>query len=571
MSRPRWVVVWALAALGCTTEPRSETTSPAPATSRAAPASSTELPALRAASPDELARGLALLVHRCHDPELVPGLLTRAATLTLADESEPFTTWAPLAQLLAYCDPGSERTLRDWLELATGRRRAAARALAGIASRTRRLEASTVVALLRYPELEETWFALSQLELESDSLRQRVLEQGVHAFEGGPVRAYWVLRALGKTTAGAVPLLTSIASDAGQDAALRRAAVASLEELGAPAPEVDARTGTNDAQQTAIAEDPRTAHLRWLADFERGRARKLRHDATFAAYLRDPDAVVMQRALTVLARVPERPEFDEALQATLAHANPGVVAVAAATLGRVARTRPALAPSRETVQALKQALIGDRHRAAIPTRLALIAAAGDLQVLSLKEALLGLCATPLQSVRAAVSDALIELRADPCSGSAEPHRLPTSTAPLGLDPRRLRFEIAERVFHVQLDPALPSDIAERLLRFIDSGAFDGSRVAVDPRGEWVRLGDPEGDPYPNGRQEPFASHPTGKPFERGSVALWQHGPDAASLELVIVLEDRPDLDADHTRVGSALGDFGVLRDGETLAQARSEP
>jgi hypothetical protein len=136
---------------------------------------------------------------------------------------------------------------------------------------------------------------------------------------------------------------------------------------------------------------------------------------------------------------------------------------------------------------------------------------------------------------------------------------------------RLRFEAAGRVLFVDLDPALPKAVAERLLRFVNEGAFDHSRVAVAPAGEWVRVGDPEGDPYPNGRTAPLLSTPTGKPFERGSVALWQHGADAASLELVVALEDRPDMDADHTRVGTASGEWAQLRHGAVLDQARSEP
>jgi hypothetical protein len=529
---------------------------------------------LRTSAGKPLARAAATLIHHCREGDAVDALLARAATLTLEDDSEPFELWAPLAQTAAYCDPRSERVLAGWLEVDTARRRAAARALAATASRTRRLEASTVVALLRHPEFEETWFALSHLDAPSPSLRERVLEQGIFAFETGSVRAYWVLRALGKTGAGAAALLERILADPKHERAYRLAARASLAELG----QLPLGATLPDLDEGVAASDERRAELHFLETFERERARELGPDARFSRALAHADAVVVERALAVFSKVPERPERDEALRAALLHANPGVVAAAATTLGHVARARPSEAPSRETVQALKDALLGRTHEHAVPTRIALLEAVGTLQVLSLKGVLRELCTSPIGSVRAALNDALVQLRDAPCpvpsasslpSPSSLPSASPAASAgvPAG---HRIRIEIGERVLHVELDPELPAIIADQLRSFVDGGGFDDTRVAVESAGTWVRIGDPEGDAYPNGRKPPFVSLPGGEPFERGSVALWQHGPDAASLELVVMLEDRPDLDADHTRVGTATGDWAPVRDGATLTKARIE-
>jgi hypothetical protein len=455
------------------------------------------------------------------------------------------------------------------LRFDTGRRRAAARALAAIASRTRRLDASTVVALLRYPELEETWFALSQLDQPSTSLRRRVLEQGVHAVDAGQVPEYWVLRALGKTDPTIVPLLFEVASDDGREPTLRAGARAALADLGSAGTKALARLEHNSPRTSATPPDPRQQALEWLDAFERGRASKLLPDPKFSASLHDPDPLVVERALAVFARVPERPELDEAIRSALGQANPGIVATAATTLSRVVRERPALAPSRETVQALKEALLGDHFRNAVPTQIALIDAVGALQVLSIKSALVGLCDSPVASVRAAVGDALVRMRAEPCTDpSTQP---PPPPGPSTTSNSRLRLQVGERVLYVELDPDLSAATSERLRQFVDTGGFDGSHVVVDPSGEWVRVGDPEGDSYPNGRTEPLLSTPTGKPFEPGSVALWQYGADAVSLELVVVLEDRPDMDADHTRVGTATGPWAELIGSATVTKAHSEP
>lgn len=509
-----------------------------------------------------------MLVHHCREGDAASALFARAATLALEDDREPFELWAPLAQTAAYCDPRSERVLAGWLAVDTGRRRAAARALAATASRTRRLEASTVVALLRHPELEETWFALSHLDATSPSLRQRVLEQGIFALETGSVRAYWVLRALGKTEPGAAALLEGILADPRRERAHRLAARASLAELG----ELPDAATLPDLDGAVPASNERRAELSFLETFERERARELDPDARFSRALAHADPVVVERALAVFAKVPERPERDEALRVALLHPNPGVVAAAATTLGRVARARPSEAPSRETVQALKDALLGRTHEHAIPTRIALLEAVGTLQVLSLKGVLRDLCSSPIGSVRAALSEALVQMRDAPCpvpSTSPLPSASPAASAavPGG---NRIRVEVGERVLHVDLDPELPAIIADQVRSFVDAGGFDDTRVAAESAGAWVRIGDPEGDAYPNGRKAPILSLPGGKPFERSSVALWQHGPDAASLELVVMLEDRPDLDADHTRVGTATGDWTLVQHGATLSKARIE-
>jgi hypothetical protein len=563
-----------------------------------------------------------VLAHDCARADLVPGLLARASSLSLGNEAAPFATWNALAQVIGYCAPGQETLLAGWLEEPSGRGRAAARTLAAMASRTRSLDPQTLVALLRRPELEETWFALSQLDIRSTSLQSRIFEQGAATLKGPPeARPYWLLRALAHAGVDAVPLLVEVANDVNRDLSLRTAAATSLSVLGAPgqaalAPLVrdpdpalalvvlglldtprDARADLQklldgppketflDASLRCAAaakvspltrfddcspKDRRLRQLAWIAAFAVEAAAKHRESPTFRAMFDDADPVVVQAALNVFAHEPKRPEYDEAVRQALSHRNPGVVARAAEVLSRVAESHPTVAPSRETVQALKEALLKNPGAAPVPTVVALLRAARSLEVLSLRGALPRLCGSASSAVRRAVDETLQELHAERCPKDA-PRPLPAAT-PLGTSEReQLVVQIDGKALSIRLSPTLPIELASRLRAEVAAGAFDQTRIAVAQTREWLRVGDPEGDGYPNGSTPPLTSLPSGEAFVRYSVAFWQHGIDAANVALVIALEDRPDFDADHTLVGTAGPEWDRVLDGATLERAHVEP
>jgi hypothetical protein len=576
---------------------------------------------LSSADEHKVVSAAAALVHRCMDARVVSAVLSRAATLSLSDNGERFEVFSAMAQVLAYCDRDAEALLRGWLNANTGKRRAALRALAALAARSGQMSPETAVAVLRYPEFEETWFALSQPFKSTPSLRNKILEVAVEHYQKAP--SYWVARALRKAEAGAVPLLQEFAANEQLDLAVRLAAVSSLRELGSAGQSALAELLTVGEQRlvlvalqalnsaTVEAERPRLKKLlqaptspnnlevHCLAapmlrtkpaaecDLALGSAQQLtwlEAQSTFdnpdvaipfEALLAAEDPRVVQQTLRLMSHQPERTAFDQALQAGLGHKNPGVVTTSADLLSALAKTFPARAPSQELVQALKRALLNPLNRKLTATQVALIDSARALQVLSLKRALPAFCSAPERAVRDATERALLELHAEGCPvpTTVAPPRLdaPNNAAKTNAPPDKIELVFEDQTLTIVVDPDLAPQVRAALRAFVEQGHFANTRVGAAKDGEWLRVGDPEGDAFPNGRVEPLVSQPSGKPFQRLSVALWQYGLDAASLELVVNLVDRPDLDADHTRVGEANGAWSTLRQGQLLKRAAWNP
>lgn len=574
-----------------------------------------------------LRRRISALVLACGPDADANALLARAASASLADATEPFSLWNPIAQTLSYCFPKYEPLLVEWLSSDTGKRRAAARALAALAKRQHRLAPETTVALLRHPELEETWFSFSQLRQLTSSTRTRLMEQALKALEAGTPRPYWILRALGKAEPGIAPLLLEWATDEGRERSLRDAAVVSLGELGATGQskllevlstgdreivlsalnQLSPRTAEENAPllQKLAKSDPAegqppdvavrcaaasllgtksrelqacdpgqgiTFKLAWLRAFESGGARKGDAAALFGELLKDPDPRVARRALLVFSSAPRRPEFDAALTRALESEDDVLVLTAARVLRDVAVSDPGATPSHDTMQSLKRALLGGDRDRNVRTQIALVDAAAALQVLSIKRALPALCDSPHVSVRNAVERALLQLRAETgCSASAPPKPHSESvTADARPATTSLALTLDGTPVSVELDTDLDLLLRAHLHRAASQGAFDGALTTLDASHTALTVvvrGSESADETP--------VHPSGslngKPFERYSVALSGQDSDPSRFVLIVALEDRPDLDATNVYLGRANADWSRLPYPGAFAEGNFDP
>ncbi|MBI3205954.1 MAG: peptidylprolyl isomerase [Myxococcales bacterium] len=148
----------------------------------------------------------------------VRALVSRAATLaaTPSGAKVGLDVGATLADALGRCGgPEAEATLRAWLDI-DDKGEAAALALGRMASRKKRIDDASIVALLDAASRPEkpvaaALLAFTRIDAGSDAIRMRLYEVASEALAGpaGPRRSYAV-RALGRSGDQAVPSLVKV-------------------------------------------------------------------------------------------------------------------------------------------------------------------------------------------------------------------------------------------------------------------------------------------------------------------------------------------------------------------------
>lgn len=170
----------------------------------------------------------------------VRALVSRAATLATSAEKPagPLDLDAALADALARCgSPEAEATLRAWLDI-EDKSDAAALALGRLASRRKRLDDASVVALLdaaSRPDkpVASALLAFTRINAGSDAIKGRLFDVASEALSGpaGPRRSYAV-RALGRSGPRAVEPLSKVLGDSAFTLAERADAARELARLG---------------------------------------------------------------------------------------------------------------------------------------------------------------------------------------------------------------------------------------------------------------------------------------------------------------------------------------------------
>jgi cyclophilin family peptidyl-prolyl cis-trans isomerase len=181
-----------------------------------------------------------------HEPATVRVLVARAASFEAAPVAKSQAAeelWDPVAAIadaLGRCATiEAEHTLRVWLEGSDPRAEAAALALGRMASRAKRLDDASIVALLdaaSRPErpITSALFAFSRLSGLSGPVQERLLSVARDALSADGQRRAFAVRALGRAGEGAVEPLSTLLLDAKQEPALRAIAARELSKLGQP-------------------------------------------------------------------------------------------------------------------------------------------------------------------------------------------------------------------------------------------------------------------------------------------------------------------------------------------------
>jgi cyclophilin family peptidyl-prolyl cis-trans isomerase len=181
------------------------------------------------------------------EPATVRALVSRAAALDPIDAGRSSASdpelWDPIAAIadaLSRCATiEAEHTLRAWLEGSSSRAESAALALGRMASRTKRLDDASIVALLdaaTRPDqpLDSALLAFSRLGTIAEPVQERLLAVAREGLSADGRRRTFALRALGRAGPGAVEPLSALLADPKTDPVLRAIAARELDKLGAP-------------------------------------------------------------------------------------------------------------------------------------------------------------------------------------------------------------------------------------------------------------------------------------------------------------------------------------------------
>jgi cyclophilin family peptidyl-prolyl cis-trans isomerase len=267
---------------------------------------------------------------------------------------------------------------------------------------------------------------------------------------------------------------------------------------------------------------------------------------------------VRQAALKLLAGHRELPI--NALGDALGDAEAGTVAAAALLLSKNpdrAMTEPAGTANNPVDEGIAKAMTAAFERQYAPdqfaVRGALTDAAAALQLLSLKSKIELLCRDPNQTLREKAKRALVMLGDRGAQCPAPIKTAPSAmTAPVPPDhPIELAFETSQGLHTLTLRPDLAPRSVQRVLELVGEGFYDHLVIHRAAPGLVVQFGDPSGDGYGGCGRPPLPGEPSSEHFAAFSVGLADWGPDTASSQLFVTLQDSPALDGQYTWIGTA--------------------
>ncbi|HTM46669.1 MAG TPA: peptidylprolyl isomerase [Polyangiaceae bacterium] len=284
---------------------------------------------------------------------------------------------------------------------------------------------------------------------------------------------------------------------------------------------------------------------------------------------------VRQAALKLLDGHRELPI--SALADALGDAEAGTVAAAALLLAKNperAMTEPAGTVNNPVDENISKALTLAFDRQYAPdqfaVRGALADAAAALQLLSLKSKIETLCRDPNQTLREKAKRALGMLGDRGAQCPAPTKSAPSATAAPVLPDRPIviSFETSAGHHTLALRPDLAPRSVQRVLELVGEGFYDHLLIHRAAPGLVVQFGDPSGDGYGGCGRPPLPSEPSAEHFAAFSVGFADWGPDTASSQLFINLQDSPALDGQYTWIGTASSSWEDLVLDDVIERAK---
>jgi cyclophilin family peptidyl-prolyl cis-trans isomerase len=245
----------------------------------------------------------------------------------------------------------------------------------------------------------------------------------------------------------------------------------------------------------------------------------------------------------------------------LAAKQPGLVATAAQFIA----AHPERASSETITRALAEALERTFSADDVETVSALLDAAGAVR---LKEALPKLeqsCRDPNPTLRDHAARALSLVQ--DAKASCKPKEAAAPAPELGhllTKPVKLEIQTDVEGLSLTLDPRAAPVAVTRFVDLAREGFYGGVIVHRVVPGFVVQFGDHGGDGFGGASRDPLRCETSPAPFSALKVGVALAGRDTGSSQLFVTLADQPHLDGDYSLVGSALGDWSAVAEGDVL-------
>jgi len=314
------------------------------------------------------------------------------------------------------------------------------------------------------------------------------------------------------------------------------------------------------------------AELRVLARREL-KASRLRRAQQLAT---EGEPLVRMRALELLATAGEVNGSWAIWKQALGADSPGVVATAARTLagrpelgGAKASETEVPHPHPELIAALQAAFAKDRGPDSAAVRSALIDAAGALQVLSLRAAVLQACKSPQRALREHAASALQRLgEIEGGCGVVEGPALEFSQPP---DKVTLEVTTDAGPLTLEVDSTSAPAAAARLLELVASHYYDGLVVHRVVPGLIVQFGDRGADGYGGASLPSLPSELGPQPFVGRDLGVALAGPDTGGAQLFVTLAPYPELTGEYPWLGRAGAGWELLAEGDRIERVTVRP
>jgi len=283
------------------------------------------------------------------------------------------------------------------------------------------------------------------------------------------------------------------------------------------------------------------------------------------------DAIVRQRALSLLGGHPETDGAAALLAQALRSKTTGDVATAASVLARYpARAGSEGSPSAEVIAALGAAFDATDKGFELETRGALMDAAAALQLLGFKSRLEKSCSSDLPSLREHAERA-IRLLGDKhrtCNEYQPAAAGPEELSRLLNEPVVLELDSDAGLLKLRLDPALTPVAVTRVVELARHGFYDGMAIHRVVPGFVAQFGDRLGDGFGGSGGPPLRCETAPLPFPELGVGMALGGRDTGSSQLFVALGRFPHLDGEYSLIGTAEGPWHAVAEGDVLRKVR---
>ena len=207
-------------------------------------------------------------------------------------------------------------------------------------------------------------------------------------------------------------------------------------------------------------------------------------------------------------------------------------------------------------------------RGSVEVQSLLLDAIGALQILTLKDAANGACASDNPTLREHAQKALHLLGEQARQCDAPKPQPGAAIAPLATTTTVLSLETDAGLLTLTLDPTYAPSAVARVVALAQAGFYDGIVVHRVVPGFVAQFGDPEGDGFGGDDKPPLRCETSPLPFTSGSVGVALSGRDTGSSQLFVTLGRYPHLDGQYAWLGTASPGWDRLTAGDRILHAR---